>query len=51
MDIAIENEIQNCVACQATGRVHPPTVNQPTEVPNQVWDTLNMDYLGPLPNG
>ena len=30
MDNAIENEITNCVPCQATGQSNPPLVVQPT---------------------
>ena len=25
--------------------------NSPSLLPNEVWDTLNVDFLGPLPNG
>ena len=50
MDNAIENEITNCVPCQATGRSNPPSVVKPTKIPEKVWDTVNIDYLSPLPN-
>ena len=33
MDNAIENEIINCVPCQATGRSNPPSVVEPTKIP------------------
>ena len=51
MDKAIEDEINNCIACQSTGRLTPPAKIQPSLLPNEVWDTLNVDFLGPLPNG
>ena len=51
MDKAIEDEINNCIACQSTGRPTPPAKTQPSLLPNEVWDTLNVDFLGPLPNG
>ena len=51
MDNAIENEINNCVPCQATGRSNPPSIVQPTKIPKKVCDTVNIDYLGPSPNG
>ena len=35
----------------ATGRSNPPSVVQPTKIPEKVWDTVNIDYLGSLPNG
>ena len=39
MDNAIENEISS------------KSVVQPTKIPEKIWDTVNIDYLGPLPNG
>ena len=51
MDKAIEDEINNCIACQSTGRLTPPAKIQPSLLPNEFWDTLNVDFLGPLPNG
>ena len=50
MDNAIENEITNCVPCQATGRSNPPSVVKPTKIPEKVWDAVDIDYLSPLPN-
>ena len=49
MDNAMENEIINCVPCQATDWFNPPSVVQPTKIPKKVWGTVNIDYLGPLP--
>ena len=51
MDNAIKKEITNCVPCQATGWSNPPSVVQPTKILEKVWDTINIDYLGALPNG
>lgn len=51
MDKAIEEEVKNCIACQASTRHVPPAQIKPTEISKEVWDTLNVDYLGPLPNG
>ena len=51
MDNAIKNEMTNCVPCEATGRPNPLSVVQPTKIQQKVWDTVNIDYLGPLPNG
>ena len=39
MDNAIENEISS------------KSVVQPTKIAEKIWDTVNIDYLGPLPNG
>ena len=51
MDNAIEDETNNCIACQSIGRPTPAAKIQPSFLPNEVWDTLNADFLGPLPNG
>ena len=50
MDKAIEDEINNCIACQSMGRPTPPAKLQPSPLPGEVWDTLNIDFLGPLRN-
>ena len=51
IDKAIQDEINNYIVCQPTGRPTPPVKIQPSLLPNEVWDTLNVDFLGPLPNG
>ena len=51
MDNAIEDEINNCIASQSTGWPRQPAKIQPSLLPNEVWDTLNRNFLGPLPNG
>ena len=50
MDKAIEDEVNNCIACQSTGWPTPPAKLQPSLLPNEIWDTLNIDFLGPFPN-
>ena len=51
MDTLTEEKIKNCLACQAVKRQtkYTPLIN--TEIPENVWDTVNVDYLGPLPSG
>uniref|UniRef100_A0A7M5VG95 Integrase catalytic domain-containing protein n=1 Tax=Clytia hemisphaerica TaxID=252671 RepID=A0A7M5VG95_9CNID len=51
MDKLVESKIANCLACQAVERQTRSTPLKPTEIPENVWDTVNVDYLGPLPNG
>ena len=36
MDKAIEDEINNCIACQSTGWPTPPAKIQPSFLPNEV---------------
>ena len=49
MDKMVEDLISNCISCQCTGpsKPHPPI--QTTDIPDNVWDTIHMDYLGPVP--
>ena len=51
MDKATEDKINKCIACQSTGRSTPPVKIQPSPLPKEVWYTLNIKFLGPLPNG
>ena len=47
----MKKEIGNCITCQS---LTPPEPSQPivsTKIPEKVWKTINMDYLGPLPKG
>ena len=46
MDKVIEDEINNCIACQSTGWPTLPAKIQPSFLPNEVCDTLNTDVLG-----
>ena len=51
MDKAVEDEISRCMSCQAVGRGNPPAQLNITPTTKETWDTVNIDYLGPLPNG
>ena len=51
MDVLVEQKIKNCLACQSVERESKSTPLITTEIPENVWDTVNVDYLGPLPNG
>ena len=50
IDKMVENEIANCIPCQATSKQKTHVPLQPSKLPEKVWDTINIDYLGPLPN-
>ena len=50
MDKLVEEEIQNCIACQSLTPPKPQPIVS-TKIPEKVWQIINMDYLGPLPNG
>ena len=50
MDTLTETILKNCLACQAVARPdYPPPMN-PSPLPPFPWHTLNIDFLGPLPN-
>ena len=51
MDSLVEKEINQCISCQATMRPKYPPPTQSMPIPETVWDKLNVDYLGPFPNG
>ena len=51
MDKLVEKEITNCLPCQATGKPKPQSPITSSVLPSTVWHTVNVDFLGPLPNG
>ena len=51
LDTIVEQYINHCSICQALGKPKPPAELAITPTPDEVWDIVNMDYLGPLPNG
>lgn len=51
IDSLVEEEIRACIPCQATGRQKPPQPLQMRELPSENFDTVYIDFLGPLPTG
>ena len=51
MNKLVEEEIGNCITCQPLTPPKPPPPVVSTKMPEKVWKTINMDCLGPLPNG
>ena len=51
IDKMTEEEIRNCLPCQAVGKQNTPAPLNITPTPKHVWEIINTDYLGPLPNG
>ena len=47
----VENKLTNCVFCQTTTTPNSAPVIQPSPLPPNVWEIVNLHYLGPLPNG
>lgn len=51
IDKLVEQKISNCLACQAVEKQIKSTPLKNTQIPDNVWDVVNVDYLGPLPSG
>ncbi|XP_065684316.1 uncharacterized protein LOC136096695 [Hydra vulgaris] len=47
----VEEYIKQCAICQALGKQNAPAELLITPTPEEVWDTVNIDYLGLLHNG
>ena len=47
----VEKELSTCVPCQAVTKHNTQAPIQNMPMPDRVWQTLNIDSLGPLPNG
>lgn len=46
MDQKVKDVINHCISCKANSRS-----DKPPPLPASPWLTLNIDYLGPMPNG
>ena len=51
MDQAVEKRVQNCIPCQATTKGKSPEPIQSTPISQNVWEVVNGNLLGPLPDG
>ena len=51
MDEMIKTTIDQCIPCQAVGKLNPPQPIESTEMPNGPWEKLHMDFYSPLPSG
>ena len=51
MDTLIEEELRYCKPCQSVDKKVRRAHVTPTPLPNKTWQTINIDYLGPLPDG
>ena len=48
VDNRIRDTMQNCITCQAAGRINPPEPLRMTEMPELPWRTVNIDLYGLL---
>ncbi|CAB4012329.1 PREDICTED: uncharacterized protein K02A2.6-like [Paramuricea clavata] len=51
IDSLVKSAIDSCIPCQATGRPKPPQPLLMREIPKENFDTVYIDFLGPLPSG
>ncbi|XP_057292544.1 uncharacterized protein K02A2.6-like [Hydractinia symbiolongicarpus] len=50
MDKLVTDEVNNCIPCQSVSKKSTLPPIQPTELPARIWQTVNADYLGSLPD-
>ncbi len=50
MDAAVEEEVRNCLSCQSMTRGNSPEPLQSRQMPDGPWQTVHVDFFGPLPN-
>ncbi len=51
MDAILSAIVNPCMACQATVNKPSQEQVQSTQLPNGPWESLAVDYCGPLPSG
>ena len=51
IDSKTEYFLKRCAACQVQAKPPAPAKLAVTHTPKAVWEKVNIDYLGPLPNG
>ncbi|XP_033109336.1 uncharacterized protein K02A2.6-like [Anneissia japonica] len=51
MDKDVEEFVKKCPGCQLVGQAEPPEPLMSTELPDGLWRSVGVDFLGPLPTG
>ena len=51
IDKMVKDTIDRCIACQAVSTTPPQEPLTVTEMPKGPWDTIHVDFYGPLPTG
>lgn len=51
IDKMVKDAIDRCIPCQAVGRPPPPEPLCMTDMPKGQWETVHIDFYGPLPSG
>ena len=47
----VKEEVNKCIACQATSEPNPPELLQSTPMPSHTWNEIKIDFCGPFPSG
>ena len=50
IDTLAAKTVTDCLACQSVGQPSKPAPLIPLPIPLQAWDTVYVDFLGPLPS-
>ena len=51
IDKMVKETIDNCITCQAVGKLPPQEPISGTTMPKGPWETVHIDFYGPLPTG
>ena len=51
MNAMVEDIVGGCLDCQITTKDHRKETVKPTEIPEEPWDTVSIDFGGPFPDG
>ena len=51
IDAMVKTTLDRCLTCQALGRPGPPAPITPTTMSDGPWQTVHVDFYGPLPTG
>ena len=47
----VKEEVNKCIACQATSQPNPPEPLQSMPMPSHAWNEIKIDFCGPFPSG
>ena len=51
IDSMTKEAIDECIPCQSVTKPHAPAPLKMTKIPEEVWDTVSIDFMGPMPTG
>lgn len=49
IDTMVETALKQCLACQSVGQPNNPAPLEMMPIPENAWDTVYVDFLGPFP--